>query len=176
MKVPSTLLLVALPLVRSFSLNTITSSLGNAKPSLALNVATDGELEPVTAKERTSQSAKSSKVAVLLCPAQFCVPVDYEVLFENLKKVERADGPQIATCKVAPLPRTEWIKVAKSLPTKAYLEGNLPVDKTLSWYFDAIENALSEIFAEEGPDVSICLIGHSIGGWVARAYLGGLSR
>lgn len=78
-------------------------------------------------------------------------------------------------CRVAELPRTEWIKVARQLPTKAFFDANLPVRKTLDWYFDGIESALAEIFAEEGPDTNICVIGHSIGGWVARAFLGGMA-
>jgi hypothetical protein len=67
------------------------------------------------------------------------------------------------------------LPVAKQLPTKAFLEARLPVQKTLAWYFDAIERSLTDIFAEEGPDANICIIGHSIGGWVARAYLGGMA-
>lgn len=117
-----------------------------------------------------------SRVAVLLCPAQFCVPADYDILLKNLRKQTRdADAPEIGTCRVAPLPRTEWIKVARNLPTRSFLEAKLPVHSTLSWYFEAMETALSEIYAAEGPNVNVCIIGHSIGGWVARAYLGGLS-
>lgn len=118
----------------------------------------------------TSQTA--SRVAVLVCPAQFCVPNDYSVLFEKLADLDL--DVDIGACRVAPLPRTEWIKVARQLPTKAFLEARLPVKKTLDWYFTAIDKAISDIFAEEGPDVNLCIIGHSIGGWVARAYLGGL--
>lgn len=118
--------------------------------------------------------SSSNRISVLVCPAQFCVPVDYDVLFDNLRKEMGVN--QLGTCRVAPLPRTEWIKVAKSLPTKDYLDGTLKNHKTLSWYFDAIELALTEIFDEEGPDAKICIIGHSIGGWVARAFLGGLSQ
>jgi pimeloyl-ACP methyl ester carboxylesterase len=121
---------------------------------------------------------------VLVCPAQFCVPEDYNDLFDNLSQWQQAGKEEssgsseieIATCRVAPLPRTEWIKVARQLPTRAFFEGRLPVVETLSWYFDAIEEALADIFAKEGGDVNICVVGHSIGGWVARAYLGGLSR
>jgi hypothetical protein len=76
---------------------------------------------------------------------------------------------------VAPLPRTEWIKVAKQLPTQEYLDATLPCHRTLDWYFRAMETALGDIYAQEGEDTNICIIGHSIGGWVARAYLGGLS-
>jgi triacylglycerol esterase/lipase EstA (alpha/beta hydrolase family) len=87
---------------------------------------------------------------------------------------------EIVATRVAPLPRTEWIKVAKQLPTKNFIDANLSVKVTLDWYFEAIERGLSELLAEAGgksnmDDVEICVIGHSIGGWVARAYLGGLS-
>jgi len=118
------------------------------------------------------------RVAVLLCPAQFCVPVDYEDLFGDLKThLEESNDSDvdIGTCRVAPLPRTEWIKVARNLPTKAFLDAKLPVHSTLAWYFEAMEKGLADIFAAEGPDVEIAIIGHSIGGWVARAFLGGLS-
>lgn len=81
----------------------------------------------------------------------------------------------VVASRVAPLPRTEWIKVARQLPTKRFIDAELDVGVTLDWYFDAIEDALAELFAESGEDVEICLVGHSIGGWVARAYLGGMS-
>lgn len=125
---------------------------------------------------KDSKRSSKRRVAVLLCPAQFCVPADYDILFKNLRKQNRdEDAPEIGTCRVAPLPRTEWIKVARNLPTRSFLEAKLPVHSTLSWYFEAMETALSEIYAAEGPNVNVCIIGHSIGGWVARAYLGGLS-
>ena len=90
------------------------------------------------------------------------------------------------------LPRTEWIKVAQQLPTQNFVLAQLPVEPTLYWYFQAIEMSLNNIIAaeqlyrtsqngnnrnddEEEEAFSICIIGHSIGGWVARAYLGGLS-
>lgn len=120
----------------------------------------------------TDTSNDSDRVAVLVCPAQFCVPDDYNVLFENLSDLTS----NVVMYKVAPLPRTEWIKVAQALPTRAFLEARLPVQQTLQWYFDAIEEGLAEIFATQGTNVNICIVGHSIGGWVARAYLGGLSR
>jgi len=144
-------------------------------------------------KDPAAPSTKSSsrRVAILVCPAQFCVPDDYQVLFDNLAEWHsesiKSSGesgdynqlipPTIGTTLVAPLPRTEWIKVAKQLPTRAFLEARLPVAETLSWYFDAMDSALSQIFAaEKGNDAfSLCIIGHSIGGWVARAYLGGMA-
>ena len=146
---------------------------GGRSQSISLLAATS--VNGADASEST-KGLKKNRIAVLLCPAQFCVPADYVRLFEDLKRQDRGEGaPEIGMCRVAPLPRTEWIKVARSLPTRSFLEAKLPVHSTLSWYFDAMESALSEIYASEGTDVNICIIGHSIGGWVARAYLGGLS-
>jgi len=146
--------------------------LSSAHSFAIYNVQQRFAAQPQSAHFATADNAQDSKIAVLLCPAQFCVPVDYADLLVALK----ATNPNIGSCKVAPLTRNKWIEVAKSLPSKAYLDGALPVYSTLSWYFDAIETALYEIYAERGPNVNVCLIGHSIGGWIARAYLGGLSR
>jgi len=134
-----------------------------------------------TPYNETGKLGKLERVALLVCPAQFCVPDDYAVLFENLRALSSDDAatlawPRIGTCVVAPLPRTEWIRVARQLPTRAFWDARLPVHSTLDWYFDAIEKGLAQIFAQEGEDVRICIVGHSIGGWVARAYLGGLGR
>jgi hypothetical protein len=138
-----------------------------------------GRHEKVVSGESTTEESrkKTRPVAILVCPAQFCVPSDYICLSENLKELQEQenDMPEILSCQVAPLPRTEWIKVARNLPTRAFLEARLPVASTLKWYFDAIETGIADIFASHGHDVNICIVGHSIGGWVARAYLGGLS-
>lgn len=123
-------------------------------------------------------TAQRRRVSILLCPAQFCVPDDYSDFFDRLSLLSQTDASiaEIGTCRVAPLPRTEWIKVAKQLPTQAFFDAQLNVPKTLDWYFQAMETGLAEIFAQEGPDANICFVGHSIGGWVARAYLGGMSQ
>ena len=112
------------------------------------------------------------KTAVIICPAQFCVPKDYEDLVQSLT----FKSTKISSARVANLPRTEWIKVAQQLPTSEFLAAELNNAKTLKWYFDAIENSVSDVYSEEGEDVKLCFIGHSIGGWVARSYLGGLSQ
>jgi hypothetical protein len=120
----------------------------------------------------TESNQTDLPTAVLLCPAQFCVPADYQSFLTTLQE----KCPKITTAKVANLPRSEWIKVARQLPTSEFLQANLNNAKTLQWYFNAIETSLAEIYAKEGEDVNICIIGHSIGGWVARSYLGGLCQ
>mmetsp|Transcript_6550 Transcript_6550/g.13508 ORF Transcript_6550/g.13508 Transcript_6550/m.13508 type:complete len:383 (-) Transcript_6550:1550-2698(-) len=126
------------------------------------------------------------KIALLLCPAQFCVPADYSELWETLPFHIDVDSNEAgATQKIAidkdmsrvvPLSRRDWIKVAKQLPTKNFIDANLRVHETLDWYFEAIEEGLSAIIDADSDIDGVCLVGHSIGGWVARAYLGGLAR
>ncbi|KAL3759086.1 hypothetical protein ACHAWU_008695 [Discostella pseudostelligera] len=151
----------------------------------------DGSAKPLAPASTASTSTKKKRMAVLLCPAQFCVPVDYTQLLDTLQSSLssssssvsqlNSNNVEIVATRVAPLPRTEWIKVAKQLPTKNFIDANLSVKVTLDWYFEAMERGLSELMAEVGvggnsmQDVEICVIGHSIGGWVARAYLGGMS-
>jgi hypothetical protein len=182
----------------------------DSSSSLFLSQAT---IQNTAAADTSSSSSSSSslperKVAILLCPAQFCVPDDYADLWETLpshidiiEDVADSDsdstsiGPTTTTTtrriavdkdlsRVVPLSRRDWIKVSKQLPTTNFLEATLEVHKTLDWYFDSIETGLNEILSlsqqqknngDSGLD-GICFVGHSIGGWVARAYLGGLSR
>jgi hypothetical protein len=149
-----------------------------------------------------SQQKKKRKIAILLCPAQFCVPADYDIFLTDIStyfanaviqsssnKNTTTTNIEIVASRVAPLPRTEWIKVAKQLPTLDFINGNLSVQKTLDWYFHAMDKGLSDLLVDiasftsslssssttDDDNVEICIIGHSIGGWVARAYLGGLS-
>ena len=146
-------------------------------PKFELEAASVGDISAYNVEQTPSFETAKRRVAVLLCPAQFCVPEDYTVMFENLRALEDQLDIELAeSCRTVPLGRTDWIKVARQLPTKNFIDANLDVKETLQWYFDAIEDALMDIFQAEGPDVSIAIVGHSIGGWVARAYLGGLSQ
>lgn len=133
------------------------------------------------------------RVAILLCPAQFCVPADYEELWDALPDAINSIGSDSDSVsassitidkelsRVVPLSRRDWIKVARQLPTQNFVTANLAVHETLDWYFEALQEGLNSIWAEaaasgDGESVDVALVGHSIGGWVARAYLGGLDR
>lgn len=156
-----------------------------AKPShrhvskpLSSTISSSTPVAPQTTNP-VGKGPSKQKLAVLLCPAQFCVPDDYKGLWQTLQsEIENSGLPiELAeSSQVVPLSRLDWIKVAKQLPTIEFIQAQLPVLPTLYWYFDAIEEAMADILAKEGPDVQIAVVGHSIGGWVARAYLGGLSR
>jgi PGAP1-like protein len=197
-----------LPAVPSFRRNRIFSSILLSSPSSVTSDNLDSDSERNRQKQVQEQSSSTTikkrrrrHVSLLVCPAQFCVPDDYTVLFETIKEQllllnnnnnNNTDIIELGTCVVCPLPRTEWIKVSKQLPTKNFIQGTLNVQDTLDWYFNSIEAAASTIVStemmngytftqdnnnkdENDIDNTICIIGHSIGGWVARAYLGGMS-
>jgi len=178
----STTLFVAVAILATANILLETSAFTTTPPTNTANAkftqlyeATSSpiEEETITQDVNNNENKKKRKLAVLLCPAQFCVPVDYTELLDTIQ-TQHTDVDIVAT-RVAPLPRTEWIKVAKQLPTKDFIDANLSVKRTLDWYFDAIEEGLGDLFIKGGEDVEICMLGHSIGGWIARAYLGGLS-
>jgi hypothetical protein len=144
-----------------------------SKPTFRINTrSTNLYSTTVPSPSPSSTTTRTKPVAVLICPAQFCVPADYETFISTLQE----KSPHISSGRVANLPRTEWIKVARQLPTSDFFSATLNNAKTLEWYFNAIESGLADIYAEEGYDVDVCIIGHSIGGWVARSYLGGLAQ
>ncbi|KAG7356886.1 PGAP1-like protein [Nitzschia inconspicua] len=163
---------------------------------LETTTSVDGETTVSTISSSTTTSITSprkKRVAVLLCPAQFCVPQDYDAVWKCLPEEIFTDNDNTilqidrSLSRVVPLSRRDWIKVSKQLPTTDFWNASLQVHKTLDWYFERLEQGLSEIVAQQllqdsnnnknnHDELSICLVGHSIGGWVARAYLGGLSR
>ena len=69
------------------------------------------------------------------------------------------------------LKRFDWLKIAKSIATPAYWQGKLEPKGSLGFYFDAANEAVERVKAEY-PDRKIHLVSHSIGGWIARAFLG----
>lgn len=161
---------------RRYPLLSLSSSSAVESSQAGVNGSYESSTTTTTSEPVASTATPQKKLAILLCPAQFCVPADYSSLLESItSSPDLPPNTRVVASQVAPLPRTEWIKVAKQLPTKRFIDANLDVQMTLDWYFDAIEEALAQLFAQVGEDVDICLIGHSIGGWIARAYIGGLS-
>lgn len=152
-----------------------------ALPTWLLATADDAAVTATSppAAVETPATAPPKPVSVLVCPAQFCVPADYE---QFLATLHTKLPTTLRSATTVPLPRTEWIQVAKQLPTTDYIQGTLPVEETLRWYFNAMEQALLDLLNNDDGDgdtstsTDICIIGHSIGGWIARAYLGGLSQ
>lgn len=102
---------------------------------------------------------------VIICPAQFGTEDDYVELKAAL---EAAGHPLVV---VSPLSRLEWLRIVPSAFTKNYWDCTLQVSPALAFYLEAIDKAVAEVRSTCGEDTPITIVGHSIGGWVARGYL-----
>ncbi|CAK9027172.1 unnamed protein product [Durusdinium trenchii] len=102
---------------------------------------------------------------VVLCPAQFGTREDYEELKVNLE--ERGFA-----LYAAPLSRLDWLRIVPSTFTKEFFTAELRPRKTLGFFYEALDQAMREVEQDYGPEEPVAFLGHSIGGWVARSYIG----
>jgi hypothetical protein len=101
---------------------------------------------------------------IVIFPAQLGIEEDYEELSATILKAAGLNS------YVTPLSRLDWpVGLIPSFFSKEYLEGKL-TPRTLEFYFKKVDGAVSRALAEN-PEAEIVLLGHSIGGWVARAWL-----
>ena len=70
------------------------------------------------------------------------------------------------------LQRLDWpIGLLPSALSSAYIQGRLEPRTTLSFYLNRIDDAVNEGLRTYPDTESIVLVAHSIGGWIARAWL-----
>lgn len=74
---------------------------------------------------------------------------------------------------VARVSRLDWFRNAAGLLDPDYWKGTLRPRPVLDWYFERIEEAISETkkLSQQQEETRISLIGHSAGGWLARVYM-----
>eukprot|EP00980_Cylindrotheca_fusiformis_P000146 scaffold24_cov128-Cylindrotheca_fusiformis.AAC.19 len=125
-----------------------------------------------TVEEERERNKGLTKTAIIICPQQFGgKPGDYTVLMEQL----RAKGHPVYLVQITAL---AWLSIVKSAVTKAYFQGVLEPSKTLPFYMKAINATIArmdEAAAAAADDSTLqeyTLLSHSIGGWIARAWLG----
>ena len=131
----------------------------------------DPELEALLSPPPPSAppvAVAQTKAPVLVCPAQFGTDADYAELVDGL----RQRGHPVM---VVPLKFTDWLRLIPASLTAEYWKGELSPEVALPFYFEGLDAATAQLQSEHGADVQIQLVGHSIGGWIARAYLGQLS-
>lgn len=116
-------------------------------------------------KEKNSLKKKKTSVAILF-PSQLGTVNDYD---DFTALVEKEAGIKVY---VSPLERLDWpLGLVGTFFTREFLEGSLEPRKTLAFYFKRVDEAVEKALAENGPDAELVLLSHSIGGWVARAWL-----
>lgn len=128
-------------------------------------------IKEVLSVEEQSKPAPS-KDPILVCPAQFGTPSDYDSFAADL----RARGHPVF---IAPLTKFNWFELVPSFLSREYWTGELEPSKVLQFYYRALDAALQDArkHLAETQDAGatsrrIHVVAHSIGGWVARAWLG----
>ena len=120
-------------------------------------------LSPPPPPAATPPAATLTKEPVLVCPAQFGTADDYADLTAALE----ARGHPTA---VAPLDRFSWFRLLPASLTPDYWMGNLQPEAALPFYFEALDAGVAQLAAAH-PGKKVQLVAHSIGGWIARAWL-----
>lgn len=72
---------------------------------------------------------------------------------------------------VVDVERRDWIRVARCITSRAYWTGKSTVDPGYRWYLHRVQAAVDKACKECNTD-QVDLIGHSAGGWLARAFIG----
>lgn len=137
-----------------------------------------GASAPLAASStRTKTKAKGKGKVVLVFPQQFGCQGDYEDLRSSLEQRmnDKDNGGGKVSVVTVPLTRLDWpLGLVPSFFSPEYREGRLTPRQTLGFYFTAVDKAV--VSALSALDVSveeadISIVSHSIGGWVARAWL-----
>ena len=72
---------------------------------------------------------------------------------------------------VLPMERGDWFNVAWALLTWQFWAGCCTADQGYLWYLRRVEAEVERVRAATGAP-AVQLVGHSAGGWLARAFLG----
>ena len=120
-----------------------------------------------------------SKIPVVICPGFGNDQIDY------INPLEQGNDYGFATAltrrgfnpdliKIMPLKRYEWVNVARGLfDIPNFYTGNCRPDGLgYGWYVQRLRQTIEEAYNEGGRSEKVILIGHSAGGWLARAALG----
>merc|ERR1719223_223452 len=126
----------------------------------------------------TTAPAPLYKTPVVICPGFGNDPIDYV----NPLKQDRSVGLVAQLEKrgfdpdriaIVPLSRWEWIRVAGGLLDipNFYTKSALPTGNGYGWYISRLKETIDTAYANSGGE-KVIVIGHSAGGWLARAALG----
>jgi len=119
----------------------------------------------------------SSYCPVVICPGFGNDSIDYTTPLSQpeevgLKSVLSRRGFEASKIYTIPVQRSDWIRVAGGLlDIPDFYTGNAqPTGLGYGWYIKRLKESVDKAYEESGEKV--LLLGHSAGGWLARAALG----
>ena len=122
-------------------------------------------------------SSVAAYCPVVICPGFGNDSIDYKeplnqpssIGFISVLSRRGFDTDQIYT---VPIKRSDWIKVAGGLLEIDFYRNNAKPDgKGYGWYIQRLKETVDLAYEESGGE-KVMLVGHSAGGWLARAALG----
>jgi len=116
---------------------------------------------------------------VVICPGFGNDSIDYDTPLEQpsevgLKSVLSRRGFNLEQIYTVPVARTDWIRVAGGLLDipDFYLGKSKPSGLGYGWYVQRLKETVDLAYEQqEGNKEKVLLIGHSAGGWLARAAM-----
>ena len=119
-----------------------------------------------------------ANVKVLILPGFGNDPIDYELPQApegSLIRSLQARGWTPEQIRTLPMKRSDWFQVFwRGCLDPQFWAGNAPPTRpAFAWYLDRIQSTVQEMCeTSNDDDVSVVLLAHSAGGWLARAALG----
>ena len=114
----------------------------------------------------------------MICPGFGNDPIDYISPLEQpvdvgLVSILERRGFDAERISIVPLSRWEWVRVAGGLLDipNFYTNSALPTGLGYGWYISRLKETIDTAYANSGGE-KVIVIGHSAGGWLARAALG----
>lgn len=132
--------------------------------TLAKPIFTKTEIEPSTPKTSIEETP------IVICPGFANEANDYKSsLIASLEK----RGFQSKNIYTLPIKRFDWIRVASGMfDFPNFYTGNCsPTGLSYGWYIKCLKETVDKAYKNCG-NKKIILIGHSAGGWLARAAMG----
>ena len=117
------------------------------------------------------------RTPVVICPGFGNDSIDYEAPLSQPREVgfisaleRRGFDPE--AIYTVPVKRRDWVRVAGGLLDPGfYTNKALPTGRGYGWYVRRLQQCVNEAYEASGGE-KVLLIGHSAGGWLARAAMG----
>lgn len=102
------------------------------------------------------------------CQSQADTLISAEHLVDDSKQHRPATQPGTQCVQVL---RKDWLNVARGIFTLGYWRRTLTTHPSYSWYLSRVRDTVQHALDDSGAS-QVTLVGHSAGGWLARAFTG----
>lgn len=133
--------------------------------------ATDPKVHPLHGCTSVAMVARPD-VEIVVCPGFGNDELDYIAPLGQSEGLVGSLQRRGFSTRVVPVKRRDWINVARGLADWKFIRGRgEPEGGAFRWYIEKLWETVNDVRKEDAAK-QIVLVGHSAGGWLARAALG----